>query len=354
MKKIDRPRMSKPRITDVAKKAGVSISTVSRVLRGSSPVSDDKTRKVLDAVNEINYMPNFMASRMKNGEVNLIGVILPNLLNTVIMRIAEVILSENKKKGYQTLFACSENDAQKELAILDLFRSSLVDGVIGASVLKDSQIFKNMEAVGIPVILFDRIVGDIDWVGEDSYQASYDMTKYIIRKGHRRIAFIKGVEGTSISNNRYDGYLHALRDFHVPVIPELQLQGNFREESAYRLVSKLLHTRSKKDYPTAIFSANTNMTVGAMNAILEQGLSIPDDISIASYGDPEFPLSLHPHLAIIRQHYNEIGRLLSDRIAQKLEKEDSSTIEKSITSLRILVPTTFVEGESIRDLNSEQ
>lgn len=351
MKKRNQTKSIKPRITDVAKKAGVSISTVSRVLRGSSPVNEDKAQKVLEAVKEINYMPNFMASRMKNSKANLIGVILPNLLNTVIMRIAEVILSENKKKGYETLFACSENDAKKELAILDLFRSSLVDAVICASVLKDSQVFKNMEAVEIPVVLFDRIVGDIDWIGEDSYQASYDMTKFIINKGHRKIAFIKGVEGTSISNNRYDGYLNALKDFDIPVVPEFQLQGDFREELAYMRVRELLQMMEKEDYPTAIFSANTNMTVGAMNAMLEHGLAIPEDISIASYGDPEFPLNLHPHLAFVRQDHDEIGKQLSERISQKLEKNDQLASEKSFSPLRYLVPTSLVEGESVRDIN---
>lgn len=350
MKELSSSRPVKPRITDVAKKAGVSISTVSRVLRDSSPVAEDKKRKVLETVREIHYMPNFMASRMKDSSVNLIGVILPNLVNTVIMRIAEVILSENKKRGYETLFACSENDENKELAILDLFRSSLVDAVICASVLTDCRVFSNMEAVGIPVVLFDRIVGDIDWIGEDSYQASYDMTKFVIDKGHRKIAFIKGVGGTSISNNRYDGYLHAMKDFGISTIPEFQLQGDFREELAFTIVKDLFNKKDKQDYPTAIISANTDMTVGAMDAILDQGLKIPDDISIACYGDPEFPLSLHPHLTFVRQNHGEIGKQLSERVSQKLENIDEMGSEKNFSPHRFLVPTSFVEGETIRNV----
>lgn len=351
MKKLNSGKPVKPRITDVARKAGVSISTVSRVLRDSSPVAEDKKRKVLETVREIHYTPNFMASKMKDNSVNQIGVILPNLVNTVIMRIAEVILSENKTRGYETLFACSENDKNKELAILDLFRSSLVDAVICASVLTDSRVFRNMEAVGIPVVLFDRIVGDIDWIGENSYQASYDLTKFVIEKGHRKIAFIKGVGGTSISNNRYDGYLQAMKNVGISPISEFQLQGDFREDLAFAAVMDLFNKKDKQDYPTAIISANTDMMVGATNAILEQGLKIPDDISIACYGDPEFPLSLRPHLTFVRQNHVEIGKQLSERVSYKLENIDEIGGEKIISPYHVLVPTSFVEGETVRNLN---
>lgn len=347
-KGIAKPR--RPQITEVAKEAGVSISTVSRVLHNTSPVSEEKTQEVLDAIKKINYMPNLMASRLKNVKVKLVGVILPNLLNTVIMRIAGVILSENQKRGIETLFTCSENNAEKELMILDLFRSSLVDGVIVASVLSDSQVFTSMEEIGIPVVLFDRIVGDVDWIGEDNVYSSYEMTKYIIKKGHRKIVFIKGIEGTSIGNNRFDGYKRAMEDYNVLIKPEYLLTGNFSEKLAYDQVKILLENLNAKEYPTAIFSANTDMAFGAMKAITEKGLKIPEDISISSYGDPELPAGVHPRFTCIKQNHKEIGKRLSERMLEKFKFFESDKNENELPQLRIIVPTKLVEGETILDL----
>ncbi|RJP55385.1 MAG: LacI family transcriptional regulator [Anaerolineaceae bacterium] len=336
-------------ITDVAKLAGVSISTVSRVLRDNYPVSDKTKEKVLNAVKTLNFTPNLIASSLKSKQVNLLGVVLPNLKNNVIMSIAESITFEAKKYGYMTLFACTENNEELEKIILNLFRSSLVDAIIAASVMKDDSVFKMMQSINIPVALFDRSVGDIDWVGEDGYRASYDMTKYIISKGHKRIAFLKGVQDITISKERYTGYLDAMKESGIPVIPELQLPGDFKEDKAFDLVRDLLCNIEKDKYPTAIFTSNSSMAKGAMNAILECGHRIPEEISIASYGDLDLPKNARPRITCIRQNAREIGKLITELIMHKIEEKTNK--EKRMERSRIIVPVTFDEGESIRDIN---
>lgn len=335
-------------INDVAKLAGVSISSVSRVLKDNYPVSIETRKKVLDAVQELNYSPNIMASSLKSRQVNLLGVILPNLKNNVIMSIAQSITEEAKNYGYMTLFSCSENNVEIEKVLLNLYRSSLVDAIIAASVMKDDSIFKNLQNDNIPVALFDRAVGNIDWVGEDGYSASYDMTQYIINRGHSRIAFIKGVQDTSISKDRYRGYLDAMKDSDLEVIPELQLPGDFKEDLAFDLVMELLSSMDRKNYPTAIFTANSNMARGAINAVLEAGLEIPGDISIASYGDLDLPKNTSPRIACIKQNEKEIGKLITDLIMRKIEYKTDK--KKLMSGTRIIIPVTLVEGQSVREL----
>jgi LacI family transcriptional regulator len=342
----------KSNIIDVAKLAGVSISTVSRVLKDNYPVSDKLRKRVQQAVEELNYTPNFIASSLKSKQVKILGVVLPNLRNNVIMTIAESITSEAKRQGYMTLFACSENNEELEKIVLNLFRSSLVDAIIAATVLKDDSVFKELQAINIPVVLFDRVLGDIDWVGEDGYRASYDITKYIISKGHRRIAFVKGVEDITISKERYKGYLDAMRDAGMPVIEDLLLQGDFREDKAFDLVKSMLMHIEKDKYPTAIYSASSVMARGAMNAAIECGLEVPKDISIASYGDLELPKNTRPRITCIKQNAYEIGVLITDLAIRRLEEKESK--KKRTGSAHIVVPVTFVEGESIKEISPKK
>lgn len=336
-------------INDVAKLAGVSIATVSRVLKDNYPVSDKTKKKVVAAVQELKYTPNFIASSLKSKKMNILGIVLPSLKNNVIMNIAQSINVEAGKCGYTTLFACSENNEDLEKMIINLFRSSFVDAIIAASVMKDANIFEDQTNINIPVVLFDRAVGNIDWVGEDGHSASYEMTQHIIKKGHKRIAFLKGVSDITISVERYEGYVDAMADAGLPAIPELQLGGDFREDKAFDLVKNLLNSMDKKDYPSAIFAANSLMAKGAINAILEHGLSIPSDISIASYGDLDLPKNTRPRITCIRQNEKEMGRLANELVMMRLEEKN--TKQKRKDPIRIVVPVTFIEGESIRDFN---
>lgn len=341
-----------PNINDVARLAGVSISTVSRVLNNNYPVSDDTRKRVLDAVSSLKYTPNFIASVMKSRQVNMLGVVLPNLNNTVIMSIASTLMTEAKKSGYTTLFACSENNGDKERTILNMFRSSLVDAIVVASVLKDPQVFQEMQAADIPVALFDRQVGegDIDWVGEDGYHATYDMTAHMIAKGHQRIAFLKGVSDVTISIERFNGFCDAMSDAGLSVPSELVLQGSFREDKAYDLVLRLFKNLDRDSWPTAILSANSTMIKGAMNALHDFGLRIPEDISVASYGDMDLPKGVKPCVACIHQDVREIGRALNNLIMRRIDEKYAH--KTRLKPMKILVPIELHFGDSIRDIRT--
>jgi DNA-binding LacI/PurR family transcriptional regulator len=341
----------KSNIIDVAKLAGVSISTVSRVLNNNYPVSEDARKRVLDATAALKYTPNFIASIMKSRQVNMLGVVLPNLNNNVIMSIANTLMTEAKKSGYTTLFACSENNGEKEKTILNMFRSSLVDAVVVASVLKDDLIFRELQASNIPVALFDRMIAnsDTDWVGEDGYRASYEMTKYIIGKGHQRIAFLKGVSDVTISIERYNGYLDAMNEAGIKIAPELQLQGSFQEDRAHGIVLRMFKNMERKNYPTAIFSSNSSMIKGAMNAIHECGLRIPEDISVASYGDLDLPKSVRPSITCIHQNTLEIGKTLNNLIMRRLDEKYAN--KTRLNPMRIIVPIQIYKGDSVVDIS---
>ena len=336
-------------VTDVAKLAGVSISTVSRVLKNDYPVSDEARRKVLAAVKELNYTPHYIASSLKSKKANLLGVVIPRLTNTSVMRIAESIASEAKASNYMTLFACSENNVELEKNILNLFRSSLVDAIMVATVMDDAEVFYQLQEMNIPVILFDRKIGKgIDFVGEDVTQGAYTLTDYLIQKGHRRIMMLRGPEKLKTSELEIIGFHRAMKEAGLPVLPEMILPAEYKEQPAYDQVHAYLTGTDREKWPTAIFAGNGLMAKGALDAIQECGLHIPDDISIVSYGDLGLPKHMRPRLTCLSQSA-EIGREIA-KIALIRIRENEEKTPKSPTRT-ILIPTTFMDGDSVLDLN---
>lgn len=336
-------------ITDVARRAGVSIATVSRCLSENYPISKETRKKVMDAVEALNYVPNFLASGLKNKQVKLIGLLLPNLSNNVVLSIAESISEAAGKRGYRILYACSENRIDVEKEFLDLFRSSLVDGIIAATVMKNDKYFQGLKAVNIPVVLFDRYVGNgnIDWVGEDCYSASYELTNYLIENGHRRIAFVKGIKDVSISTERHQGYLDALKNAGIEAIPELQIEGEFSEKVAFEKTFSLLRDTRPDQKPTAIYASSSMMTKGVLNAVMYSGLQVPEDISVASYGEPE-ATGAWSKVTCIRQNAVEIGRLISELVIRRIE--DNLNEDTDANSECIKVPTQLIKGETVKSL----
>ena len=337
-------------ITEVAKLAGVSISTVSRVLKGDYPVSEKARESVEAAVKELNYTTHFIASSLKSKQNKILGVIIPSLRNNVIMSMSEAIETYAMEHGYITLFTCSENNAEIEKKFLNLYSSSMVDGIMVATVIKDDSVFNELKAINMPVVLFDRRIdsSSIDFVGENGYTASYEMVSYLIKKGHRRIVSVSGVEDLSVSIERYNGYLDAMRDAGIPIDPRYQLCGNYREEIAYREVYSLLKNLRKQELPTAIFSANSLMTKGTANAILACGYSIPNDISLASYGHLDLPSGVRPLMACIKQDPDTIGKEVVSQVIKRINEKNQKLPHSDTVSIK--VPTIFFEGESIRDL----
>lgn len=336
--------MKKITIKEVAKKAGVSTATVSRVLNNNYPVSDEARERVYTVIKELNYSPNAIARSLKNNKTNLIGFVVGDISNPYFMKIARVIEDDMRARGYNIIMAVTHEDEELEKKLLKVLFEKRVDSVVIAPSGSNIEELLNFINSGVNVIAIDRKVEglNIDTVIEDNFDAAYDLTELLIKSGHKKIAIVNGRLDVTTGAERSKGFKSAMNNNNIPIIDEYLLYGNFDEEKAYFEVKKLL-MKENVEKPTAIFATNNKMAEGAMVAIQELGYKIPEDISMVSYGELSAPELVEPRLTVVQQDAYAIGRKVSNILIEKAENEVNNKNFKEY----ILCPKIYL-GESIK------
>jgi DNA-binding LacI/PurR family transcriptional regulator len=307
-----------PTIKDVAKKAGVSVSTVSRVLNGYPHITDDVSRRVLDAVEELDYRPNRVAQRLRATHSQLVGVIFSDITNPFYIHVLRGIEHIFSQRRMSVLISNADADPQLEEYFIRLMQTEGIAGLIIAPTTEDSPALVSAIYQGLPVVVIDRRMsrGEVDTVLVDNFKGALLAIQHLIRLGHQRIGVISGPLHLTTGRDRYAGYLQAMSDAGLPVEATLTRFGDYRQESGYKLAHDLI---SLPDPPTALFVANNQMTIGALNAIHEAGRVIPDEIAVVGFDDLSWAISLNPPLTTVAQPTFEIGvnaaHLLLERIA---------------------------------------
>jgi LacI family transcriptional regulator len=298
-----------PTVRHVAELAGVSTATVSRVLNDHHQVSEETRSRVLAAVEQLDYQLNRVARRLRMEGAQILGLIISDIGNpffTSIVRAVEDVTYEN----HYSLLLCNsdERPAREELHIRVLLAEK-VAGVIISPTDEYSTACKTLVESRIPVVVMDRRLCDleVDTVIVDNIQGANDAVDHLIRLGHRRIALIGGPVRITTARERQEGYTRALEDNGVAVEAALIKVGDFKQDSGYHLAHELL---AMDEPPTAIFTANNLMTLGALNAIHEVGLSIPGDIAIVGF-DATY----------------EMGRAAADLLLQKIAGKHRESVE---------------------------
>lgn len=334
-------------IKDVAKEAGVSTATVSRVVNNNYPVHLDTRQKVNEVIEKLNYKPNAVARGLKNKETFLVGMITPDLSNPFFMEIAKGIESQIADYGYNIIFCSSdEMDIQKELKMLEMLHEKQVDAVIldTRNILPDK--INAYVDLGMKIVLIDaKLPGaKADLVTEDNYEASCKAIRYAVEMGHSKIAIIKGNMEVSTALERYKAYIDVLNENAIELNPTYCLEGRYDQKTAYEATLTLLSGQLDQ-LPTLIFSTNNRMTEGVMMALMEKGLNIPEDISLISFGDISLAELVRPKLAVIEQRPFEIGikagSLLLKRLKPEEEHQDLMTIELQVH---------FRSGQSVKKI----
>lgn len=303
---------------DVAQTAGVSIATVSAFLNNTSNVSPDLTRRVDAAIRDIGYQRNAVARSLKIGSTRTIGLTVADIRNPFFTDVVATIQQVLSKAGYAVMLCSNEEDTAKQDEQIKLLLDRMVDGLIVAPAGEDEIMKRLVTSTRKPVVLIDRVCDglDIDAVVLDNRKGAFDATAYLIGLGHRRIGYLSGPSNTSTGRDRLAGYRAALIDSGVAFVPEMIREGHFREADGYRAAMQLL---TMTDRPSAIFSANNLMVIGAMRAIRDMGLACPDDISVACMDDFPWADVFSPRLTTIAQPVDAIGEqaanLLLDRLA---------------------------------------
>jgi LacI family transcriptional regulator len=329
-----------PTIREVASRAGVSPTTVSHVINNTRFVSADARQRVLDAMAELNYRPNVLARSLRRGETRTLGLILPDSANPFFAEIARAIEDTAFRNGYNVILGNSENELTKEQVYVDVLVNKQVDGLIFVATGDHSPSLEQLVNDGLPVVVVDRRLSglEVDTVLTDNLQGGLTATRYLLDLGHRRIACITGPSNLTPSAERVIGYRQALEERSLPVDETLIRKGDFHPHSGYLAVSQLLHRQPR---PTAFFICNDMMAIGALRALAEAGLHVPQDCSLLGFDDIELASYVTPPLTTIRQDKNAMAeaavQLLLERIA-----------EPSLPARTRILPTCLVERQSTR------
>lgn len=287
-------------IKDVARRAGVAISTASAALNRSAPVSEDVIAKVAEAVRELGYVPHGAAQSLRSGQSRLIGLIVPNITNPHFSAVARIIENVCLSAGYLSMVFSTGQDSEREDHILRMLRQQRVAGLVIIPTRSDSEHGRRLMAdIHVPTVLLDMLVEGLafDVVKLDNVAATRLATEHLIALGHRRIAVLTGIPGLITSTDRLEGYLGACRRAGLPIEARLQLKGDYEQEVAARSVMEIMR---QPDPPTAVVSFSNMMTLGALHALRALGIDCPREISIVGIDDFDFADLLDPPLTVVR------------------------------------------------------
>ncbi|MCR5654070.1 MAG: LacI family DNA-binding transcriptional regulator [Lachnospiraceae bacterium] len=324
-------------IGDIAKMAGVSPAAVSRFLNDGY-VSDEKREKIKEAIEKTGYVPSRQAQQLRTKRTKLIGVIIPKIDSDSISRIVAGISEELADEGYQLLLANTDNDAKNEIKYLRTFRQNFVDGVILIATSVTAEHRKIIKSMKIPVVAVGQKVDFVSSIYHDDYGAAYAVTEEILKKGHKKVAFI-GVPDWDIAVGceRLRAFRDCLADHEVPLQEEWILKGMFDMENGYENTKTLMEA---KDRPDAIFCATDTIALGAVHFLNEHKIKIPEDVAVCGVGNGRTARVIEPPLTTADYFYRESGKEGAKMLLEKIENPKSPI-------LAVMLGYEIIERESL-------
>ena len=342
-------RKGKPmNIREIAKCIGVSSTTVSRVLNNSGYVKEETRRKVLEAVQEYNYVPSAIARNLSIQDNKSIGAIIPDIENEFFSKMISGISEVADDYQYNIVFLGTNETQSKEHDFLNVVQSQRLKGVIITPISENDAYTKNrllkLEESGIPVVLVDRDLrgARFDGVFVDNQGGAYEGVMELIKAGHEKIAIICGPETSKPGKDRRQGFLMAMEDSGLPIPEEYIACGDFKIDKAYECAKKLLEL---PDPPTAIFTSNNQSTLGCLKYLTEVGLRLGQDISVLGFDDIDALKMIDYKISVIDRDARQQGRE-----AMKLLLECFGDSKKRQRGKRIIVPyQVILRGSEKRD-----
>lgn len=347
-------------IKDVAAAAGVSISTVSNVLNDTKQVSPALRRRVLDAVDTLGYHANAIARGLKSGRTQSLCVIVPSIMSVFFPKVLHGMQMAAAARGYSLSIYETDQQLAQEQAILARLREQWVDGILlstSANPQEDSAYLETLARFSvngrpIPVVCFEAVPSsNLDAVVVDHHAAAKDAVSYLCEIGRRRIAHISAPLRFAMGQARHSGYLAALEECTLPLTESLILEGDYSPQSGYECMRSLLHDGQPP--PDAVFCGNDQMAIGAIQAIREVGLRIPEDIAVMGF-DNNFPGTLvSPPLSTVSVPKQRMGREAVELLLWRLEQPPESNAQSRLITLetqRIIRQSTDLRAPSSWDL----
>jgi LacI family transcriptional regulator len=298
-------------IKDVAKLAGVSVATVSRVLNKNGYVHEDTLKKVERAIEMLDYKPSTVARSLYNKKSRLIGLVVPNIVNPFFPEVARAVEDVAYKQGYTVVLCNSDENLEKEKQYIDVLRQNNVDGFIVATNPQNSVNYMNLS---IPVVAIDRMFNErIPTVYADNYAGSQAATKLLIDKGCKHIAHIRGPRDVSTANERFEGF--------VDVITQNNLSYMIAESTFDPANSEQVTVELLKEYPhiDGIVAGNDLIAIGIVKAALQKGISIPNDLQIIGFDGISLTEMMYPSITTVAQPIYEMGKIATELLLEQME-----------------------------------
>jgi len=325
-----------PKIKDIAKQAGVSVTTVSRVLNGEKYVKDDLKARVQKVIDELDYVPSHIARSLVRKKTNLIGVIVPDLTSSFYSTILSSIEETASQNNYNLLVCNIIEDTDKELKYLHVFKEMRVDGVIIMHEKLTDEIRAYLNKLDIPIVFSSVRPADQKFISIiiDDYAAAMEATKYLLELGHSRIGFIGGdMRDVTSGQSRFLGYRDALSGSGISVSDAYIRFGDYKTMSGYKLTQELLACEPR---PTAIFAVSDDMAVGAMNCIHDHKLKVPDDVSVIGFDGSQLTEWVRPQLSSMEQPIQEMGKVTVELLLNLISGEVETPMEDVILKHKLI------------------
>ncbi|MBS4537213.1 LacI family DNA-binding transcriptional regulator [Clostridium sp. D2Q-11] len=307
-------------IKDVAKLSGVSISTVSRVINDSKPVSPEVKRKVLEVIEEIGYKPNEIARTLVTKKSYLIGVIVTDLADSYVADMVRGIEEVGKMYNYDILLCSTYGDKEAELKYIQLLNRKQVEGMILISDTINDEIDEKISEYSIPFVYLSRYskFDKYPTVSIDYHFAAYEITKYLIKLGHKNIGFVGYLEDeNSTQIEKYEGYSKAMEEMELDPSFIFETQGISIGHGYEALDQSII-----KNELTALFCSNDEIAIGALNYCYDNQINTPEDISVVGFGDISIASLIRPKLTTVKEPFYDIGAVAIRRVIKELRKED--------------------------------
>jgi DNA-binding LacI/PurR family transcriptional regulator len=329
--------MKRITIRDVARAAGVSLSTVSRVLHGNPTVRPDLQERVLETVQRLNYQPNRMAQRLRSNASNIIGLVISDIENPFFTSIVRGVEDVAYGQFMNVILCNTDEDPLKQRRYIDIMAEERAAGLIIAPVHEERTLDSLLELQkgGVPVVLVDRNIGadQIDAVLVDNFAGAYSATRHLIDCGRKRIAIVNGETRIETFADRYEGYARALADAGIPLDMKLVVETAPRINESQQATSRLLEADHK---PDAIFAGNNLITLGVLKAAKQVNMTIPQDMALAGFDDMPWSSELCPSITSVAQPTYELGQEAARLLIRRM-KDNNAFQQTTMMQTRLIV-----------------
>lgn len=309
--------MSVPTIGDVARRAGVSVSTAGRALSGNGYAKQETRQRVLTAAEELGYVPNYIARSLRSRSTKMVGLLIADVENSFYSVIAKNVESVLKETGNHVVLCNHNDDPKEEGEYLTLLESMDVDGLIITPTPQNRRHLERLQNKGMVIVQIDRRVRGLrsDAILVDNQRVAAEAVTHLIECGHTRIGMLTGPARVTTANERLVGYQQALTEHGVAFRPELVRAGSFRRDHAVQDALELIMADPR---PTALFGANNILAEACVQALAERRLRVPDDMSLLAFDDMPWMTLMTPHVTTVRQPIADMARSAADLLRRRL------------------------------------